>query len=367
MLVAAPVLPTEVPSLEEYPFNVVGGRKVDVAQRIFGRRPVARSHRPGLGAQVHAPPDAHVFLRPDPRCVCDLRGFVEVEDQSRIDQVDGPAPDLHRPPRRDKFAAFADFHAVGPRSQFRFELIAVAQEGHLRKIVERGFVDAAVQVFRGAERERCVGVRNFCHGQFAVRQFVGLEVARYRPRHALSGEPESGSLIHDVQRIACGAVFVAEAHTVVEHPETERQLNARRIFQFDGHLVVAVAVEFVLAPGLSPGFVMRIAPDALHGETVRKVRLAGFHTECRREYNGLSVCRNRITGCALVVEVDFHGDVSVRRDCFGCRWCAGCEKECRQQETCQDAVVRCFHGSVGSDSVFEDKYSLLLPQTQIGA
>lgn len=145
-LAAAPVLPAFVPAFEQHPLNIVGRREVDMAFGVFGRRAVAVVHRPRLDAEVHAPPHADVLHRADPARIPDLRRFVQIENQRRIDQPHGIGRQLHGAPRGRKFIADMRFRAVGQRREIRFERKSVRlAKRHFGKVVQGRFVDTAVE------------------------------------------------------------------------------------------------------------------------------------------------------------------------------------------------------------------------------
>lgn len=76
-----PAFPAGVPALDEHAGDAVTVRKTDVAQRLVGRRAVARALGPGVAAIVHAPPDADVLHRLDPGDIGDLGRRIEVEQE----------------------------------------------------------------------------------------------------------------------------------------------------------------------------------------------------------------------------------------------------------------------------------------------
>ena len=294
-LTAAPALPALVPSFEQHALDVVGRREVDVALGVLGRGAVAVVHRPALDAQVHAPPDAHVLHRADPARILDLRGFIEVENQRRVDQIDGPVAQLDRPPGGDEAARHAGLRPVGQRRQLRREgQLAGLAERHLGIVVERRLVDASVHV-SDPERRGGIGVGQLRERQFAVEQLVGLEAGRDGPRIAVGREAELGLLGRHRQRIGIGHLpFVAEPHAVVECPEPQRQPHAPvGTAHFDGHLVVTVAHRLVLAPRLGPGLVGRGAAHPGDLE-IGELRLARLDAERRGADQRVAVAHHGI-------------------------------------------------------------------------
>lgn len=227
-----------------------------MTQSILRRRSMPGSHCPCMGAEMQSPPYADIFLRFDPRSVSNLRRLVQVKDQRRVDQVHRFVSHLDRPPRRHEFRGNTSLYTVRQRSQLGFEGQRIGPvEIHFGEIVQRRFVNRTVCAVH-TECERRIGVFNGRNRQFAIQQFIGVEIFGNRPRHAVFGEAEFGQFIGDGQRIEVRYLpFIAECHTVVKSPETKRQQHAVVVFQYRRHFVVAIAQDFIFAPRLRPCFV----------------------------------------------------------------------------------------------------------------
>ena len=298
-----------VPAFEKHALQIVVGGEIDVAYSILGGGAVTRPHRPHLCSEVHAPPDAHIFLRTYPRGVGDFRRLVEVDNQVGIDQVDGRAPYLHRAPRGGETARNIGFDAVGQRCEIGFEHARhrVAAEHHLGIVVECGFMHRAVDAAVGAERHRRVGIGDREQRQVAVFELVGLEVGRDGPRLPGGSEAEFRQFVGDGQRIS-GRRLVAQGHAVVKGAETQRQLFAR---QRHGQLVVVVDTLLVLAPRLLPGLVVRRALKT-HLAASGIVPSAGHDPKARRRYD-LPAVDDQTVGRGITAAVDHHAQASVGR------------------------------------------------------
>ena len=283
MLIAAPVLPTFVPPLEEHALQVVGHSEVDIAEGIFSGGSVARAHHPGLSAEVHSPPDAYIFLRLDPRGVGYLTRLVEVQYQSGVDQIHCRTADLHRAPGGGELSGHVSLHAVGQRGEVGLQdAILIAAKHHLGVIVERGLMHRPVngRLFSlHAEGEGGVGVFYTVDRLMAVLQFVCLKAAGDRPRLCCPvGKAKFGQFLRYRQRIGTrsGCIpLVAESGAVVEGAETHCQLVVF-VAQRHCHLVVAVADALVFAPRLSPGLVEGAVSDA-HLGIGSDTPLGGFY------------------------------------------------------------------------------------------
>ena len=296
VLVAAPVLPTLVPPLEKDALDVVGRGEVDVPQGVFGGGAVARAHGPHLRAEVHAPPDADILLRLDPRGVGYLGGLVEVENQRRVDEVHRLVAQLDGAPRSGEASGDVGLDAVGQRCEVGFEhSLGIAPQHHLGIIVERRFVDRAIGALAAAERERRIGVADPGDRLLAVLELVGLEIAGDGPRHGrlLVGEAEFGELVRHGERIGC-VEFVAERHAVVVGPEPQAEFGAVvGVVQLDGHFVVAVAVGLVLAPRLAP---LPVAGGVVHDPEAEAGEIAFLRgdAEGRGADEGVAVAQNGV-------------------------------------------------------------------------
>src|SRR5438046_358470 len=97
-------VPADVPAFNQDSTQSVGSREVDVAFRVCRGRAVLGPGAPRHRADVHAPPDAHVFHRLDPARVLDDARRVEVQAEHEIGRVGrgvGPLGGGARRCRRD--------------------------------------------------------------------------------------------------------------------------------------------------------------------------------------------------------------------------------------------------------------------------
>ena len=166
LLVAAPVLPPDVPSLDEHLVEAVACGEVDVlfhVGRVGGVVSVGlhlgvvrlvqfdRGQVPGVGpgsvAGDHLPPDADVLRRLNPGGVVELAGLVEVEDELRGQDVARVVADHHRAPGAVAGCLEVALAAVGvgvePRLEDEGRIVQV--EVHTGVVHEGGFVQVDVQ------------------------------------------------------------------------------------------------------------------------------------------------------------------------------------------------------------------------------
>ncbi len=115
-------VPTDVPALHEHAAKTVLGGEVDIAARVRRRRAVLRAGRPAPRAEMHAPPDADVLRRLEPRHIAELVRLVEVENQIRrhIKRA-GILGDQQHPPRRRERRSPFDLRALRGRRQHGFQ------------------------------------------------------------------------------------------------------------------------------------------------------------------------------------------------------------------------------------------------------
>ena len=107
-------VPADVPALDQHAAQSVGGGEVDVAFRVRGGRAVFGPRAPGHGADVHAPPDAHVLHRFDPARALEHAGWVQVEAEHRRHEIGCAVGELDGPPGRDERRVPAHLDPVGP-------------------------------------------------------------------------------------------------------------------------------------------------------------------------------------------------------------------------------------------------------------
>ena len=105
-LIAKPIFPADVPTLYEHAIEAVFGSKIDVTLHVggVGTMPPMRLHfriiglanlhggqvggvRPLTHSVDHLPPNAYVFTRPNPRGIGYLTRLVEIEGQTRGEQL----------------------------------------------------------------------------------------------------------------------------------------------------------------------------------------------------------------------------------------------------------------------------------------
>ena len=118
LLLAVPVLPADVPTLDEQGVEAVLGGEVDIAAHIgvvgavlavgLGVLKVglAKAHRgevvgvvPRALAAYHLPPYAHILHRVNPAHILESTGLVQVQNQPRAQHVGGLVAHHHRAPR----------------------------------------------------------------------------------------------------------------------------------------------------------------------------------------------------------------------------------------------------------------------------
>ena len=119
LLLAVPVLPAYVPTLDKEGVESVLGGEVDIAAHIgvvgamgavrlgVDKVGLAQLHRgevvgvaPSALARNHLPPNAHILHWVNPRDILQRTGVIQVEDKARPQCVGGLIAHHHRAPRR---------------------------------------------------------------------------------------------------------------------------------------------------------------------------------------------------------------------------------------------------------------------------
>ncbi len=296
--VAEPVLPADVPALDQHGVESVFGREVDVALDV-GRGssvPAVRAdfrevvgvemgatQLVGVGprtlARNHLPPDAHILAGLDPRGVLDLAGLVEIERQTRSQDVAGVVRHDHRTPGRRAGALHVGLVAVGIGREVRGEDHAAVVEHEVHgRIVDQGrLVEIDVESVVALELQgrlhaggRKDGLRevvrdglfemtaDFGEPRTGIVVLLGVVVARNPPRRVVARHGELGALVgHDeINQLRLLGKLVAEAEAVVVKPEAhDHRAVVGRPAQRDGQFVVTVADVGLLAPDRLPRLV----------------------------------------------------------------------------------------------------------------
>ena len=134
-------VPAGVPPFHQHPVESMLGRKIDHPLGARCGRAVGRPGAPGSRAEMHLPPDARVFRRPDPARVGDAAGFVEVQCQRAFEQLGRVLGHLNHAPWRTHRQRSAHPHTVGPRHQIGLQATLLGPpQGHAGEIGQRGLV-----------------------------------------------------------------------------------------------------------------------------------------------------------------------------------------------------------------------------------
>lgn len=134
---------------------------------------------------------------------------------------------------------------------------AVAQEGHLRVIDERGLVDAEVHVAVGAYGQGRIAAVKGVEVFFAVKVLVGVMVGRNGPGQIIPRKPEGRLFLQDKDRIRPrpDRHLIPKSHPIIKRPERQVHLPLRRglLPQTHPQLMVPVPHAVPLAPRQVPG------------------------------------------------------------------------------------------------------------------
>jgi len=297
-----PILPADVPALDQYFVESVLGCEVDVAAhvgrvgRVAGRGTAGRvvgfartygRNVLGVGprslAADHLPPDADVLHRMDPRRVLVGARIVEVQYQARGEDAAGVVRHLDRPPggvARRLHRALPS-RGVGCERGGEDQPFGVDLQVHARVVDQRRFVEVDVEPVVGTHLQRglhrvdavgrVVGIRgqsrrqqrgNFGQTRFGVFVLLGVVVARNPEGLVVARHGELRELLLDdeIFESAHGREFVAESQSVVVEPEADRHRTpGAPLPQVDHQFVVMVADLGLLAPYGLPGLVQRAA------------------------------------------------------------------------------------------------------------
>ena len=202
---------------------------------------------------------------------------------------------------------------------------------------------------RGPDGHRRVGLADFGERSLLIKVFVAVPVAGRNPpgRRRLRNR-EFGQLVddRDVSERRLFRKFVAEADAVVVGAEDDVQATSWRRFldEADAELVVAVAHEPSLAPGLFPGFIRASLFLALEAEAALELRgIRQDETQPRfRDYDRATPA-DRIARPAVRVEHDRHRELAIRGCDFSDRF-RGCDATDRAEGGDQDYDGHDSHG-----------------------
>ena len=321
-------VPALVPAFDEDAGEAVLGGEVDIALGLFGGGAVELVARPGAVVDVHRPPDADVLAGLGPGHIADLVGLVEVEDDVGVDEAHSIGRDLDGAPGGVERGLGLDLRPARPVPEVRLE-IAGAQliERHRGIVDQRRLVDRHVLAGHGAEGRGRVRIVNLACGRDAVDIFVAVELVRGGvPHGGLVADGELGELLDDGDVALQRGLFlelVAEADAGVEGAEADGDVARGAVgggAESDGELVVLVAHQTALAPGLFPRRVDAGAGGAGNGHAALEAVMFGEeHAEQRGCDHLLAVMGDGIGGAAAIVG-DSDGDAAVgrgEREAFG--------------------------------------------------
>ena len=398
--VAEPVLPADVPSLDQHGIHAVRRGEVDVAFHVGGRGAVTAvgpDHRqivrvevnalqvvgvgPAAPAGDHLPPDAHVFTGADPRRILDLAGLVQIEREPRGQDVAGVVRDDHRPPGGRGRGLHVGLVAVRVGGQVGLEdhRAVIEFEVHGREVDQCRLVEIDVESVIGFQLQgglhaggrkgrlrEIVGDRpahvsaDLREARAGVVILLGVVVAGDPPGGMVPRHGELRALVGDdeVDQIGLYGKFVAESEPVVEEPEADgHPAVALRLAERDAEFVVVVADRGLLTPDGLPRFIERgglrvedfefVAERFgwLHGsgdrhvtaELCRTTLAAEQEAHAARFYDDLVTAAKFVTGRTGFVEREVHQQIPVR----GAK-ILGLGGGCREQQGCQRCHQR-FH------------------------
>ena len=312
-----PVLPADVPALDEHLLQAVLGREVDITLHVLriGRMAsvgtdVVPVHLvdidagqvvgivPRALADDHLPPHATILRGVDPGRVLDLAGLVEVEDQVGGEHVAGVVADHDRTPGRVERHLHVGLVArgVGGEPRLKDHVLVVEVEVH-GGIVDQGcLVDVDIQAVLRLHLQGGLDSRlgEVGHGRvgpvdgimetgadLGEAALLGLlllrvVVARQPPGCMVASHGKLRVLLLDdeIDEAVLLGELIAEAHAVVIDAEADVHLASCVVLgETDEELVVVIADSGRLAPDGLPGLVEGGDLRMGLGETVHEARL----------------------------------------------------------------------------------------------
>jgi len=355
--VTEPVLPADVPALDQHPVKAVSGGEIDVAFGL-GRGgavasvglesvPVGRGqfeiagvgHVPGDRADVHAPPDADIFLRLDPAGIGQGAGLVEVEDDPRGEDLPGIAADDDGAPGAllGSLQVGHMTQRIGHQHRAQRKSALVDEQVHRRIVDQSGFEKVDVKPLAGLEHERGLhGIggddraysdllhRRAAHGVNLAERggrivvFVGIIVTGDPPGQVIAGQIEPGLFTADDEVAQVGLVreFIAKAEAIVEETEADDHLPLLRLIPLQRHrqLAVMAADAPLFAPDRLPALVGGGAPGFDHLEAVEEAGIVlegDAHPALQNDRLFAEI--EAVAGLTRTVEIEFESELAIRR------------------------------------------------------
>ena len=234
LAIAEPIaIPAHIPTLHQHAVEAVAGGEIHVGLGVGGGGPMLRAGAPGVGVQVHAPPDADVFPRPGPTDIRQPVRLIQVEDEVGGEQAGGRIGNLDGAPGAAVRRAGPHQHPIRPGHQVRLEGgVAGDGQGHRGEIDQAGLVDGQEEAVGGGHGHRGVhgpegGPVEAAEAGLLVEEFVAVvQVGGNPPRLVVAAEDELGAFVHDFKggQVGLFRPFVAEAQAVVIQAEDDGHL-----------------------------------------------------------------------------------------------------------------------------------------------
>ena len=354
LLVAEPVFPTFVPSLDKHGVESVFGGKVDVSLhvggvgRVFGRSgefgvvgfaEFHGAHGVGVGplsaSGDHVPPHANVFHGVNPRGVVDFGGFVEVERDAAGEDVGGFAPHDDGSPGRigGRLQIALVAARIGGEVAHEGVVLLVVGEVHSGIVHTGGLVEVDIQAVVGAHLQRGlhgggagrraggVGLDSLFHlsadageSRLLVFELLCVVVAGNPPSGVIARHGKFGQLVgHDeVGEFFLLGELIAETESVVEEAEADvHETIVLRLFETHEQFVVVVANATLLAQHGLPSLVEAVVFVAHQFETAEAVcATLGFFVVGGRGFDFRKVVFLAVVGLEFVAEMGGGDDGS---------------------------------------------------------
>ena len=354
LLVAEPVFPAFVPSLDEHGVESVFGGKVDVSLhigrvgRVFGRSgefgvvgfaEFHGAHGVGVGplsaSGDHVPPHAHVFHGVNPRGVVDFGGFVEVEGDAAGENVGGFSPHDDGSPRRigGRLQVALVAARIGGEVAHEGVVLLVVGEVHGGIVHTGGLVEVDIQAIVGAHLQRRLhgggagggagrgSLDGLFHlsanaGEFRLLVFelLGVVVTGHPPGSVVARHGKFRQLVgHDkVGEFFLIGELIAETESVVEEAEADvHETIVLRLFETHEQFVVVVANTALLAQHGLPSLVEAVVFVAHQFETAEAVcATLGFFIVGGRGLDFRKVVFLAVVGLEFVAEMGGGDDGS---------------------------------------------------------
>ena len=332
LLVAVPVFPAFVPSLDEQGVKPVLRSEIDIAPHIcvvgsvlsmWRNTPVVCFSQPhgrqfvGVGplarSRNHFPPYPHILDRMDPLRIFQDARVVKVQDEAGGKDIRRASAYLDRPPGAMAGGLQPPLHPFGIRSQPdpEHERPVIQVQIGRRKVHHRRFMQVHIQTVRRFHLKRSLhtGRGKALLGGVAQAHFLGdapdfrqpglriivflrIIVSADPPGRVVARHGKFRQLLPNLE--VCQRIFlrefVTETESVVVQAETDAHDGSSLLGESHQQLIVVVPDFGFLAPDRLPGLILRVKRRIHQGESAGKVFLPDqVESQPGREHYGSAV------------------------------------------------------------------------------